>query len=171
VRVMYQMTAENMRMFMPSAFDRLIPAGAPRMRGPVFAQAALPVAKRMPMRLLPAQGDQSPFPVSGANEDRQDAGTLAVNVYARSTLHVGLVVEQDKLLAGREFNIALDARDLAGAEVSAVSAIGRLVAPRVSTSQALQDPDTLPPARENGSSSRWRARHSSTSRGTSASTR
>jgi hypothetical protein len=103
--------------------------------------------------MVPASGlthitaSQSPFPVSGAHEDRQDASTVAVNVYARSTLHVGLVVEQDKLLAGREFNIALAARDLAGAEVSAVSAIGRLVAPRVSTNQALQDPETLPPAR------------------------
>ena len=72
--------------------------------------------------MVPASGlthitaSQSPFPISGANEDRQDAGTVAVNVYVRSTLHVGLAVEQDKLLAGREFNIALAARDLAGAE-------------------------------------------------------
>ena len=146
VRVMYRMTPENMRMFMPSAFDRLIPAGSPRVRGPVFAQAALPVAKRVPMRLLAAQGVESPFPVSGANEDRHDAGTVAVNVYARSTLHVGLVVEREKL-AGRELKIALAAGDLAGAKVSAVSAIGRLVAPSVSTSHALQDDETLTPAR------------------------
>jgi hypothetical protein len=148
VRVMYRMTAENMRMFMPSAFDRLIPAGAPRVRGSVFAQAALPAAKRLPMRLLPAQSAQNFFPVAGANEDRHEASTVAVNVYARSTLQVGLVVKQNQGGGTGEFKATVAILDVAGVKVSSVSAIGRMVAPRISTSKALRDYRALSPAQQ-----------------------
>jgi hypothetical protein len=100
------------------------------------------------MRLLAAQRGQSPFPVVGANEDRHEASTVAVNVYARSTLQVGLVVKQDPANGEREFKATIATLDIAGAKVSAVSAIGRMVAPRISTSAALRDYYALSPARQ-----------------------
>lgn len=143
VRVMYRMTGDNMRMFMPSGYDLIFPTGSRSVRGPLFAQARLPLRQRTAARLMPPRSAaQASFPVTGANEDRQESCAVSVNVYCRSTLRVGLTTDVPR--TGSGFTMALAADDAAGGDVSEVAAIGRLVAPHFSGGHPYLDQKTVP---------------------------
>ncbi len=145
VRVMYKMSDANMRMLMPSGFDMLFPVGSRPVRGPVFAQAALPLRQRTATRLLAQQpGAQVNFPVTGANSERQDCCAVAVNVHCRSTLRIGFAVDREKVFAGTNFTVSLSAADISGARVSTLAATGRLVAPGFSVGNVYLDQRTIP---------------------------
>lgn len=149
VRVMYRMTMDNERMFMATDMERLFPVGARPVRGPVFAQAALPVRSRKSARILPASQarGRAVVPVTGANASRDDASTVAVNVYARSTLRIGLRLDRESLVAGRDLAVRLEATDIGGARVSGLTAFGRLVAPGFSVGNLLLDTKAVPIAK------------------------
>jgi|GEM_PF-532616 len=133
VRVMYKMTEKNMRMHMPSLVNRLFPAGARPVRGPVYAQLIKPYTKRLSARILPAQiKAQAVNAVEGVTGNREAPCAVAVNVYCRSTLHIRLKGTDKKIYAGNDLALRIEATDHTGAKVRDVNAVARLVAPAFS---------------------------------------
>jgi hypothetical protein len=146
-RAMYRMDGPTMVMFMPSGWDLLLPQGAPPVKGPAYPRAFLPPSRRTAVRLQPPVAGQSLLAgTQGVSVPPVDPCSVAVNVYARSTIRTRLIPTVKAPFAGQDIEIALEVDDAVPAEFDNLSLLGRLVAPAHSLGNAFADLRTTPAA-------------------------
>ena len=129
-------------MIMPTTWDLIVPASAPALTGPVYAQYNVPKAKRVSTRVLasrtlPSVGGPAvaaPFP---------PAMPVVVNFYAKTTLHVGLQFAGSPRFAGDDLKLTLRVKDHDGGQIREPRAYGRLVAPGGPIGAAFRDLKTI----------------------------
>ena len=129
-------------MIMPTTWDLIVPASAPPLAGPVFAQYNVPKAKRVSTRVLasrtlPTVGGPAvakPFP---------PAMPVVVNFYAKTTLHVGLQFDGSPRFAGDALSLKLRVKDEDGGQIQDMRAYGRVIAPGSPIGAAFRDQKTI----------------------------
>lgn len=133
---------------MPNIADLLVPAGAPPLRGPLYARHNQPLAKRQAVRAV--RGGPSHSLVAGisglSSGHRTDPCALAVDIYARSRIKATLEVEHASHTVGDDVVLRLRLNDIGVGVFSDPLVIGRLIAPAYSTGNAFADLDTIPVA-------------------------
>lgn len=133
---------------MPNIADLLVPAGAPPLRGPLYARHNQPLAKRRAVRAVPGGPSHSlAAGISGLSSGhRTDPCAVAVDIYALSRIKATLEVEHASHTVGDDIVMRLRLSDIGVGVFSDPLVIGRLIAPAYSTGNAFADLDTIPVA-------------------------
>ncbi|HWB74507.1 MAG TPA: tyrosinase family protein [Nannocystaceae bacterium] len=134
-------------MAMINTWDMLVPAGAPPLRGPVFAQFDRPMKERLSVRLLPSASvfrSALGGPVLEDPADARHASAVQIGIYMHTTLHVHARFDGDARFAGAPLRLSVEVDETLGAKIDDLRVLGRLIAPRFSPGAALRDLDTVP---------------------------
>lgn len=134
-------------MAMINTWDMLVPAGAPPLRGPVFAHFDRPAAKRISPRMIPSPSRLPTAlggPVFEDASEASEASAIQVGIYMRTTLRVDARLDADQRFAGAPLRLRVSVEDGLGGTIEQSRVLGRLIAPRVSAGRALRDVDTVP---------------------------
>lgn len=136
-------------MVMHSIADLMLPVSAPPVVGPLFAQFNVPAVKRLSTRQLKQWNISSPgAPVLEPDEHGAlpVATPIVVNIYAKTSVMVGLKLEALSKLAGQPLLAAVDFHDPDSGVFTRLRALARLVAPATSIGLAFLDHKTIPVA-------------------------
>jgi hypothetical protein len=129
-------------MYMATGADLLTPAGAPPVRGPLYAKLLQSPDQRRPVRSL---ASAAPHHLAGPRVALQGGAkgapcSLAVNIYHNTPLKTQLTPAGKPRFAGDALTIDLD---VAGVKVEAINIAARLLAPAYSLGNLFADTQTI----------------------------
>ena len=145
VMVTYKPRATPVGMVMFSPWQALIPTGAPPVRGPLFSRVKLQDKLRPTQRLsLPTAGNFAQ-PLEGVTvPPTEQAGSVAVDVYAKTSLRVGLDVDPSVGAAGDAISLKVRIESPQKGSFRDVITVGRLISPGFSIGNLIADATIIP---------------------------